>query len=73
MSTSARIVQAKVRHTDGVDCGGIEHSETADENYRSDPWLDGANLANQHVWGDVWKVILNHQDRDSCHPSPDKS
>jgi hypothetical protein len=49
MSTSARIVQAKVRHKDGIDCGGIEPSETVAENYRSDSWLDGANLVNQLV------------------------
>jgi hypothetical protein len=62
-----------VRHKDGIYCGGIEPSETGDENHRSDSWLNGANLANQLVWGDVWKVIQNHQDRNSCHPSPDKS
>jgi hypothetical protein len=50
-----------VRHQDGIDCGGIERSETGDENHRSDPWLNGANLANQLLWGDVWKVIHNHQ------------
>jgi hypothetical protein len=49
MSTSALIVQAKVRHKDGIDCGGIEPSETVAENYRSDSWLDGANLVNQLV------------------------
>jgi hypothetical protein len=50
-----------VRHKDGIDCGGIEPCETGDENHRSDRWLDCAYLANQLVWGDVWKVIHNNQ------------
>jgi len=50
-----------VRHKDGIYCGGIEPSETGDENHRSDRWLAGANLANQLVWGNVWKVIHDHQ------------
>jgi hypothetical protein len=50
-----------VSHKDGMDCGGIERSETGDENHRSDRWIDGANLANQRVWGDVWEVIYDDQ------------
>jgi hypothetical protein len=56
-----------VRHKDGIYCGGIEPSETGDENHRSDPWLDGANLVYQLAWGNVRKVIHNYQ-KSWFHP-----